>query len=56
MNVRALRFYELAELSSVHSRHVGVCHDNVVSAFLEKPDGLEPVARFIDPMTEKAYH
>jgi hypothetical protein len=56
MNVRTLRFQELAELYSVHSRHVGVCHDNVVSALLEKPDGLEPIARFIDPMAEKGYH
>ena len=56
MNVRTLGFQELAELYTVHSGHVGVCHDNVVSAFLEKPDGLEPIACFIDPMAENGYH
>ena len=56
MNVRSLRFQELAELYPVNSGHVGICHDNVVSAFLEKPDGLEPIACFIDPMAEKGYH
>jgi hypothetical protein len=43
-------------LYSVNSGHVGVCHDNVVSASPEKHDGLEPISRFIDPMAEKGYH
>ena len=53
MNVRTLRFQEFAELYSVNSGHVGVCHDNIVPAFLEKPDGLEPIARFIDPRPKR---
>ena len=53
MNVRSLRFHELAEFYPVNPGHVGVCHDNVISALPEKHDGLEPVARFIDPMAEK---
>ena len=53
MNVRTLRFHEPAELHPVNPGHVDVCHDNIVSALLEKPDGLEPIACFIDPMAEK---
>jgi hypothetical protein len=56
MNVRSLRFHELAELHPVNPGHVGVCHYNVISALPEEHDGLEPVARFINPMAEKGYH
>ena len=56
VDVRKLRFQESAELYPVETWHVGVCYDDIVSVLLEKPDGLESVACFIDPVAEMGYH